>query len=106
MCFCAGVKQGLGLLKRYLYVVTDDTSPDGAASSQLHILDVKNKLVAGTFNIQGLAAVVVGPAGLATWSSGGRLCRYYEVELNAQVGVALPVLAAHKLGTVQGLCAM
>jgi hypothetical protein len=41
------VKQGLGLLSRYLYVVTDDTSPDGAARSQLQVLDVKNKLVAG-----------------------------------------------------------
>jgi hypothetical protein len=44
---CAGVKQGLGLLSRYLYVLTDDTSPDGAARSQLQVLDVKNKLVAG-----------------------------------------------------------
>jgi hypothetical protein len=43
----AGVKQGLGLLSRYLYVLTDDTSPDGAACSQLQVLDVKNKLVAG-----------------------------------------------------------
>lgn len=43
----AGVKQGLGMLSRYLYVVTDDTSPDGAARSQLQVLDIKNKLVAG-----------------------------------------------------------
>ncbi len=43
----AGVKQGLGLLSRYLYVVTDDTTPDGATRSQLQVLDVKNKLVAG-----------------------------------------------------------
>jgi hypothetical protein len=42
-----GVKQALGLLQRYLYVVTDDTSADGAATSQLQVLDVKNKLVAG-----------------------------------------------------------
>jgi hypothetical protein len=43
----AGVKQGLGMLSRYLYVVTDNTAPDGAARSQLQVLDVKNKLVAG-----------------------------------------------------------
>eukprot|EP00775_Hariotina_reticulata_P008195 gene8195-8386_t len=79
-----GVKQGLGLLKRYVYVITDDTSPDGAACSQLHILDVKNKLVAGSFSVQGLSTVVVGPGGLAVRAAGGRLYRYTEVELNSQ----------------------
>lgn len=81
----AGVKQGLGLLKRCLYVVTDDTSPDGAATSILHLVDVKNKLVVGAFPLQGLSAVVVGPGGLAAWCLGGRLYRYFEVELATQV---------------------
>jgi len=80
-----GVKQGLGFLKRYVYLITDDTSPDGAARSQLHILDVKNKLVAGNFSLQGLSTVVVGPGGLAVRAAGGRLFRYSEVELNSQV---------------------
>lgn len=60
----AGVKQGLGLLSRYLYVVTDDTSPDGAARSQLQVLDVKNKLVAG-----GWAGVCVCVRG---WGAAGK----------------------------------
>jgi hypothetical protein len=81
----AGLKQGLGKLRRYLFITTDDTSPDGASSSQLHLLDVRNKLLAGSFSVQGLAAVVVGPGGLATWDKSGRLMRYFEVELNTQV---------------------
>jgi hypothetical protein len=81
----AGLKQGLGKLRRYLFITTDDTSPDGAASSQLHLLDVRNKLLAGSFSVQGLAAVVVGPGGLATWDKSGRLMRYFEVELSTQV---------------------
>lgn len=84
----SGIKQGLGLLKRCLYVVTDDTSPDGASSSILHLVDVKNKLVVGTFPLQGLSTVVSGPGGLATWCYGGKLCRYFEVELGTQVGSA------------------
>jgi hypothetical protein len=82
----AGLKQGLGKLRRYLLVTTDDTSPDGASSSQLNLLDVRNKLLAGSFSVQGLAAVVVGPGGLATWDKSGRLMRYFEVELSTQVG--------------------
>jgi hypothetical protein len=52
---------------------------------------VRNKLLAGSFTVQGLAAVVVGPGGLATWDKAGRLMRYFEVELNTQVGSLLEI---------------
>eukprot|EP00879_Flechtneria_rotunda_P007092 GHRR01007444.1.p1 GENE.GHRR01007444.1~~GHRR01007444.1.p1 ORF type:complete len:921 (+),score=350.13 GHRR01007444.1:614-3376(+) len=98
-----GIKQGLGLLKRYLYVATDDTSLDGAASSQLHIVDVRNKLVAGSFPVQGLQAVVVGPGGLAAVGAGGKLMRYYEVELNTQLEVLFK-RSLHKLALDLAIC--
>eukprot|EP00878_Enallax_costatus_P016671 GHUV01017491.1.p1 GENE.GHUV01017491.1~~GHUV01017491.1.p1 ORF type:complete len:607 (+),score=167.44 GHUV01017491.1:135-1823(+) len=91
-----GIKQGLGLLKRCLYIITDDTAPDSASSSILHIVDVRNKLVVGTFPLQGLSTVVVGPGGLATWCLGGKLYRYFEVELATQLEVLFK-RSLHKL---------
>ncbi|KAF8068385.1 VPS11 [Scenedesmus sp. PABB004] len=82
-----GVKAGLGLLRRYVWLLTDDTTPEGGPGAGLSLIDVRNRLVAGSFALPGspaAATVLVGPGGLAAWA-GGRLVRYQEVELASQL---------------------
>lgn len=43
--------------------------------------------LAGTFSITGFGGCANGPAGLVAWASGGRLYRFFEVELHTQVCV-------------------
>jgi hypothetical protein len=41
---------------------------------------------AGAFTIAGCGGVACGPGGLLAWATGGRLYRFFEVELHTQVG--------------------
>jgi hypothetical protein len=61
-----------------------------------HVLDVVSLFClhpAGLFVISGCGGASNGPGGLVAWASGGRLYRFFEVELHTQVRPArLPLL--------------
>jgi hypothetical protein len=97
-----GRKLWLSAFQRYLILVISDAAgagappapppgadaPSVAASgpATLHVLDVKNKLVAGSFPLPGGVAHVVPLAGeVAVALRDGRLLSFREVELGAQV---------------------
>jgi hypothetical protein len=71
-----------------LYVCTN-TSTGGAEFG--HTMRLRSELpvhvcIAGSFSITGFGGAANGPGGLVAWASGGRLYRFFEVELHAQVG--------------------
>ncbi|KAJ9526622.1 hypothetical protein QJQ45_017616, partial [Haematococcus lacustris] len=79
-----GAKQCLALLRRFVVVVTHETSDvTGLSSATLHIADLRHKLIAGSLTLASVAAVVPfvpceggQHAGSAALSQGGAAALY------------------------------
>lgn len=100
-----GKKQYLGHLRRYLVVATQETSAMGVSTTTLSILDVRNKLVAGSHPLQNVQHVICAFDVVAVYLGSGQLMTFHETGMSMQLEVlfkrslyklALDLALAHK----------
>ncbi|MEW5305679.1 MAG: hypothetical protein WDW36_008205 [Sanguina aurantia] len=80
-----GVKTQLEVLRRFLLVVSRDTSPSGVSTAVLSLLDVRNRLVAGSFSVADVRHVMVAWGAVVLITGSGRLFTFTELGLASQL---------------------